>query len=156
MMLSPKQVVQPTPRYPALCRQDTTSPWSSDYGRNIYNLTQILMPTIFFGRNIPKKSKRRNTVQKKKKMEKKKQEKHESEISTTWTTLNLKLSLKKIVLFCNKNFSTFLRVLASARTTGKRKRRKKEKMENKRKDNIGKTKNNRRKTDDAKVTQVEL
>ena len=31
-MLSPKQAAQPNPSYPALCLQDTTSPWSTDYG----------------------------------------------------------------------------------------------------------------------------
>ena len=35
-MLSPKQAAQPNPSYPDLCRQDTTSPWSTDYGGNIY------------------------------------------------------------------------------------------------------------------------
>ena len=29
-MLSPKQAAQPNPSYPALCRQDTTSPWSTN------------------------------------------------------------------------------------------------------------------------------
>ena len=33
-MLSPKQAAQPNLSYPALCRQDITSPWSTDYGRN--------------------------------------------------------------------------------------------------------------------------
>ena len=33
-MLSSKQAAQPNPSYPALCRQDTTSPWSTDYGGN--------------------------------------------------------------------------------------------------------------------------
>ena len=33
-MLSPKQAAQPNPSYPALCRQDTTSPWSTDYEGN--------------------------------------------------------------------------------------------------------------------------
>ena len=28
--------VEQVPRCPALCRQDTTSPWSTDYGRNIF------------------------------------------------------------------------------------------------------------------------
>ena len=36
-MFSPKQAAQPNPSYPALCRQDTTSPWSTDYGGNILN-----------------------------------------------------------------------------------------------------------------------
>ena len=31
---APKQAAQPNPSYPALCRQDTTSPWSTDYGGN--------------------------------------------------------------------------------------------------------------------------
>ena len=38
-MLSPKQAAQPNPSYPALCRQDTTSPWSTDYGGNSETLT---------------------------------------------------------------------------------------------------------------------
>ena len=33
-VLSPKQAAQPNPSYLALCRQDTTSPWSTDYGGN--------------------------------------------------------------------------------------------------------------------------
>ena len=33
--LSPKQAAQPNPSNPALCRQDTTSPWSTDYEGNI-------------------------------------------------------------------------------------------------------------------------
>ena len=35
-MLSPKQAALPNPSYPALRRQDTTSPWSTDYGGNIF------------------------------------------------------------------------------------------------------------------------
>ena len=42
-MLSPKQVAQPNPSYPALCRPDTTSPRSTDYGGNIFCQTQIQM-----------------------------------------------------------------------------------------------------------------
>ena len=38
-MLSPEQTAQPNPSYPALCRQDTTSPWSTDYGGNSSTLT---------------------------------------------------------------------------------------------------------------------
>ena len=33
-MPSPKYVAQSNPSYPALCCQDTTSPWSTDYGGN--------------------------------------------------------------------------------------------------------------------------
>ena len=36
-MLSPKSVAQPNPSFPALCRQDTTSPRSADNGRNIHS-----------------------------------------------------------------------------------------------------------------------
>ena len=36
-MLSPKEAAQPNPSYPALCRQDTTSPWSTNIGGNIYS-----------------------------------------------------------------------------------------------------------------------
>ena len=43
-MLSPKQAAQPNPSYPALCRQDTTSPGSTDYGGN--SLTLIQTPAI--------------------------------------------------------------------------------------------------------------
>ena len=31
-------VAQPNPKYPALCRQDTTSPRSTDFGGNIIHL----------------------------------------------------------------------------------------------------------------------
>ena len=34
-MLSPKQAAQPNPSYPALCHEDTTSPWSTDYGKQL-------------------------------------------------------------------------------------------------------------------------
>ena len=43
-MLSPEQPAQPNPSYPALCRQDTTSSWSTDYGGN--SKTLILTPAI--------------------------------------------------------------------------------------------------------------
>ena len=43
-MLSPKQAAQPNPSNPALRRQDTTSPWSTDYGGN--SETLILLPAI--------------------------------------------------------------------------------------------------------------
>ena len=41
-MLSPKQAAQPNPSYPAPCRKDTTSPWSTDYGGNSKTLIQML------------------------------------------------------------------------------------------------------------------
>ena len=53
-MLFPKQAAQPNPSYPALCRQDNTSPWSTDYGGN--SLTLILTPAI---QNIWKKYKKK-------------------------------------------------------------------------------------------------
>ena len=53
-MLSPKQAAQPNPSYPALCREETTSPWSTDYEGNSYTL--ILMPAI---KNIWKKYKKK-------------------------------------------------------------------------------------------------
>ena len=43
-MLSPKQAAQPNPSYPALCRQDTTSPWSTDYGGNRKQKTGVSAP----------------------------------------------------------------------------------------------------------------
>ena len=41
-MLSPRYLPQPYPSYPALCRQDTTSAWSTDYGGNHQRLTVSL------------------------------------------------------------------------------------------------------------------
>ena len=40
-MLSPQYMAQPNPRYPALSRH-TTSPWSTDYGGNIYCKTRMM------------------------------------------------------------------------------------------------------------------
>ena len=34
---SPKKVAEPNPSHPALRRLDTTSPWSTDYGGNIFS-----------------------------------------------------------------------------------------------------------------------
>ena len=42
-LLSPKQAAQPNPSCPVLCRQDTTFPWSTDYGGNIFCWTVIQM-----------------------------------------------------------------------------------------------------------------
>ena len=44
-MLSPKQAAQPNPSYPALCRQDTTSPWSTDHVGNSQTLVHFLSGT---------------------------------------------------------------------------------------------------------------
>ena len=41
-MLSHRYLPQPYPSYPALCRQDTTSAWSTDYGGNHQRLTVSL------------------------------------------------------------------------------------------------------------------
>ena len=38
-MLSPKKVAQPNPSNPALCRQDTTSPWSTPHNTT-HNITR--------------------------------------------------------------------------------------------------------------------
>ena len=54
IVLSPKQAAQPNPSYPALCRQDTTFPWSTDNGGN--SETLILMPAI---KHIWKKCKKK-------------------------------------------------------------------------------------------------
>ena len=59
-MLSPEQAAQPNPSYRALCRQDTTSPWSTDYGGNSFTL--ILKPAIKLDWKKYKKKKRRNFV----------------------------------------------------------------------------------------------
>ena len=63
-MFSPKQAVQPNPSYPALCRQDTTSPWSTDYGGNSYTL--ILMSAIKTYLKEIKKQKKREKKRRKK------------------------------------------------------------------------------------------
>ena len=54
-MLSSKQAAQPNPSCPASCRQDTTSPWSTDYGGN--SKTLILTPVKRI-RNTYKKEKK--------------------------------------------------------------------------------------------------
>ena len=41
-MLPPEQAAQPNPSYPAPCRQDTTPPWSTDFGgTNASNKTYL-------------------------------------------------------------------------------------------------------------------
>ena len=61
IMLSPKKVAQLNPSYPALCRQDTTSPWSTDYGGNICSQTLILMPAMKLFWKTYNKEEKRNT-----------------------------------------------------------------------------------------------
>ena len=39
-MLSTRYLPQPYPSYPALCRQDTTCAWSTDYGGNHLRITR--------------------------------------------------------------------------------------------------------------------
>ena len=69
---SPQQAAQPNPSYPALCRQDTTSPWSTDYGGS--RKTLIQMPAINIFERKTKRKKRRNFFLKK--MMKQENEKH--------------------------------------------------------------------------------
>ena len=81
-MLSLKQAAQPNPSYPALCRQDTTSPWSTDHGGNSLNsdtnasnkkylkeIQEKRKEETFFFR---KKKKKMKNIQKKKRNEQKK------------------------------------------------------------------------------------
>ena len=63
-MLSPQLAADPNPSCPAQCRQDTTSPWSTDYGRNIYSKTVVLMHAMKY---LTEK-KRDNLSEKKRKM----------------------------------------------------------------------------------------
>ena len=42
-MLSARYLPLPYPSYPALCRQDTTCPWSTDYGGNTFDADEIPM-----------------------------------------------------------------------------------------------------------------
>ena len=76
-MLSPKQAAQPNPSSPALCLQDTTSPWSTDYGGNIFllnldtNARKEKMKNNFF--NLKKKEKK-NKIQEKEKERERKEE----------------------------------------------------------------------------------
>ena len=43
---APKLGAQPSSNYPALCRQDTASPWSTDYRGNIKSETMIQMQAM--------------------------------------------------------------------------------------------------------------
>ena len=62
--------VQPNPSYPALCRQDTTSPWSTDYGGN--SETLILMPAVqHICKRFKEKEKKKLFLEKMKKKKKK-------------------------------------------------------------------------------------
>ena len=73
-MLSPKHAAQHNPSCPALCRQDTTSPWSTHYGRN--SQTLILMLETKIKKNIfQNKKKERKEEQDPRKKKKKKEEK---------------------------------------------------------------------------------
>ena len=71
-MLSPLKVAQPNSSYPALCRQGTTSPWSTDYGGNISSETLILILILMQAMKTHLKENRKkkthtNTRKKKKK-----------------------------------------------------------------------------------------
>ena len=65
----PKQAAQPNPSYPAQCRQDSTSPWSTDYGGNIFCFTmiQMLEKTNEEKTLIRKKEKKKHNFQEKEK-----------------------------------------------------------------------------------------
>ena len=39
-------VAQPSPSHAALCHQDTTSPWRTDNGGNIYSQSLLVMPAM--------------------------------------------------------------------------------------------------------------
>ena len=53
--------IAPSPSCFAPCRQDTTSPWSIDHGRNIKSQTLILMPAMeHIERNTRERERRRN------------------------------------------------------------------------------------------------
>ena len=70
-MFSPKQAAQPNPSYPAPCRQDTTSAWSTDYGGNSWTLIQT--PARKNWKKYKKKEKKKLFLRK---MKKWKNEKH--------------------------------------------------------------------------------
>ena len=67
-MLSPKQAAQPNPSCPALCCQDTTSPWSTDYRGNICSQTLILMLAMH-GNAYFLKTRKKETFSRKKRNE---------------------------------------------------------------------------------------
>ena len=52
-------MAQTNPSCPALCRQDTTSPWSTDHGGNIFCKILKIMPALIFS-----KEKKKNTNEK--------------------------------------------------------------------------------------------
>ena len=70
------------PSYPALRCQDTTSPWSTDYGGNIYSQTLELMPAM---KHICTKYKKKIFEEKNKN---EKNEKHECGVNLKWAVLD--------------------------------------------------------------------
>ena len=128
-MLSPKQAAQPNPSYPALCRQDTTSPWRAptteehqelNSDTNASNETYLKKKTrkrkrrTFFQQERKKKKEKRKKKKekRKKKKEKRKKKKHESEVTLKWAILNpLSLSTEaQKIEFSQKEKSSFFTV----------------------------------------------
>ena len=90
----------PKPSYPALCRQDTTYPWSTDLGGNIQRETRILM--LAMKQKMKKCEKWKNE---KKKRRGHPQQGHSYHLSTK--AQKSKSSQKENRHFFNRNFSTF-------------------------------------------------
>ena len=105
-MLSSKQAAQPNPSSPALCRRDTTSPWSTDHS---------------------KKKNNKNGTHEKREMKNTK-----AGSPPNGPFLILEFSQKEIFIFYNRNCSTmFFLVLACARTTEKSKKKEEKRKKNK-------------------------
>ena len=140
----------PTQFQLSLCRQDTTSPWSTDYGGNICSLTLILMQAIkIFGRRKEKEKKKhfiKEETQNRKNEQIEKMKK-ESGVTLKWAITDptffyrgpkFKFSQKKIVFFTvgllDDFFARFWRLLGRLK-------------KNKEKTKIGKTFNVKKKTE---------
>ena len=121
IMLSPKQAAQPNPSSPTLCRQDTTSPWSTDYGGN--NQTLILMPAIKQkGKEIQEQRKEETFFFFETKIEKEKEKSSKTELKEKYLMIREKKGkkcpkrylprrLKKMLFFSKKKLQEILKRL---------------------------------------------
>ena len=112
--LSLKVVAQPSLSNPALCRQDTTSPWSTDCEGNVHSLTLKLKKSneIHFERNTRQRKKKKQFFSEKNKKEKLTKRKrghpqmgHSKPLSTEAQTCNFH---KKIIIFKSRTSRRFL------------------------------------------------
>ena len=126
-MLSPKQAAQPNPSNPALCRQDTTSPWSTAHGGNIFCQTPIQML---------EKKKKKKSKKEKEKGGKTGGKKRKTGLNGVYTQHSSRDGPKKCFFFemlreIVTKLRLFLNQILSSRQKEKRKKEKKERKEKK-------------------------